>query len=665
MMAYSIFALGTYENTENESNVITQFYEVCEGKPTKEKLILNGPQQIISPSTVEKNTNYAIECIIKWLSEYAECDQDGKYRINICGFSRGAITAIKIANGLTQYFQRHTIRNKDNKRIKVNSIEINIFAIDPVAGLFEKRHKDSQILPSIVNQYVAVLQMHEYRNDLKPQDIKRIHVMDHGKTRVIMLPMYGNHGSVKKIVDHHVSHCTEIIWQHLYRFLISHQTKLKRIPAVPVLNKPMYPQIVTVLSDIALLELYAEAKKNKVHYENMGQWGLSFSGNGPRNFVKYLDEYVSDANFFMNDFEKRLFKSTYPAITSYLFEQGVNARFNDVAQLRKAMLAELRVLYKQSIILFDSLRKKGIYRLNRTIYYPNKPIGRAPLPLADEVMHKIFRYRHIKAEWKVFSKPDEYDRAISLSDRIALIRQSDNTIKQKNQLILNLLEEQCRELYERGGSSKLIDFLLGVLNRHGRKYDKTRNLGVISVLGKGIEFIGSVLKKIFQFTALLVGFVGMLIEFSGNLTRGIGYVVSSLLNVTRILYPIGKLVEYVTDFVGHCIAGLGRGIKRMTLSIIAPVFEWLGQKIRHFGQHIVGYSRSFELKRLQPEAKKIIEIPAINLRLRSLLQKKVDSEYKLTCDKENVTRLSPSTSNLPEIKQEPIATEPRKTLSFV
>jgi hypothetical protein len=99
--------------------------------------------------------------------------------VNMTGWSRGAVTCIRIANLISKVFG--------------NEIECNIFGIDPVAGQNAGLNKeDTQILPSCVKNFFAILSSHERRETFKPQDLSRIRPQSHA-TRVLFLPMPGTH----------------------------------------------------------------------------------------------------------------------------------------------------------------------------------------------------------------------------------------------------------------------------------------------------------------------------------------------------------------------------------------------------------------------------------------------------------------------------------------
>ena len=99
--------------------------------------------------------------------------------VNLVGWSRGAVTCMRISNLMYEVFK--------------DEIECNIFAVDPVAGSDAgKKMDDTQVLHSNVARYVGILAMHEMRSTFKPQDWSRIKAP---ATKCIFLPMPGVHNA--------------------------------------------------------------------------------------------------------------------------------------------------------------------------------------------------------------------------------------------------------------------------------------------------------------------------------------------------------------------------------------------------------------------------------------------------------------------------------------
>ena len=85
--------------------------------------------------------------------------------VNLVGWSRGAVTCMRIANLMWEVFK--------------DEISCNIFAVDPVAGADAgEKMADTQKLEANVENYVGILAMHEMRSTFKPQDWSRVRAPD-------------------------------------------------------------------------------------------------------------------------------------------------------------------------------------------------------------------------------------------------------------------------------------------------------------------------------------------------------------------------------------------------------------------------------------------------------------------------------------------------------
>ncbi|MCA9525621.1 MAG: hypothetical protein KC549_04905, partial [Myxococcales bacterium] len=99
-------------------------------------------------------------------------------QVNMVGWSRGAVTSIRIANKLYEVFGA--------------SIRCNIFGLDPVAGQNAGvTMEDTRTLPESVDTYVAILSMNEERRSFAPQDRDRMDIA--ATTTRCFLPMPGKH----------------------------------------------------------------------------------------------------------------------------------------------------------------------------------------------------------------------------------------------------------------------------------------------------------------------------------------------------------------------------------------------------------------------------------------------------------------------------------------
>ena len=168
---FTVFAFGTGESsTMEEKSILSYFSECC----TSPKIVLEGPSLL--GTEVNPNAMLAMNTIIDYVSKAGSQD---KYVVNLTGHSRGAVTCIKIANLLkakvAELEHQSPLEQADAELLeKLKKLELNIFNLDPVAGMGDKMVRDGRVIPSNVANYMATLQLDEMRRDFKPQDMSRV-----------------------------------------------------------------------------------------------------------------------------------------------------------------------------------------------------------------------------------------------------------------------------------------------------------------------------------------------------------------------------------------------------------------------------------------------------------------------------------------------------------
>lgn len=222
--------------------------------------------------------------------------------VNMIGWSRGAVTCTKLAYKLREIYPQ---------------IAVNIFAVDPVAGIGNKGARDTSTIRSNVRNYLAVLSMHETRGFFKPQDIKRV-TFTSSRTNAIYLPFPGNHGgqvNLDKCCQKDIGEAAQAAWYLAMKFLTHFGTDFTRNPS------PSY-------SLQELCNLYAKMQLKMTRYEKSspGLGGSFMGGRKTRDFLRNRrDQYVKNANFFINEHHRRVFKRAYPAIYDWVFlDRGTN-----------------------------------------------------------------------------------------------------------------------------------------------------------------------------------------------------------------------------------------------------------------------------------------------------------------------------------------------------
>lgn len=224
--------------------------------------------------------------------------------INMLGWSRGAVTCTKMAFRLSEIFPQ---------------MDVNIFAVDPVAGPGNKSEEDASTIRGNVKNYLAVLSMDETRGFFKPQDIKRMDFTNRG-TNVIYLPFPGNHSgqvNLDKSVKKHLGEAPEMVWFLARKFLEFFGTRFTSAPS------PLY-------DCKEQCNLYAKMQIKKPQYKKSRPsllLGGPLGGVKTRDFLKNrIDQYVEYSDFFINEHHRRIFERTFPPLYRWVFEnQGTDS----------------------------------------------------------------------------------------------------------------------------------------------------------------------------------------------------------------------------------------------------------------------------------------------------------------------------------------------------
>ncbi len=147
--------------------------------------------------------------------------------VNLVGWSRGAVTCLKMANKLFEVFE--------------DTIEVNIFAVDPVPGGYTTRTPDMLQIPPNVRNYLAILALDADGGNFLPTDRQDMKLLapqsqhgkggnpdslnaTHAKPHVHFLPMPGNHSDVVNVnlsseaVGHSAKLCRHLALQFLMAY---------------------------------------------------------------------------------------------------------------------------------------------------------------------------------------------------------------------------------------------------------------------------------------------------------------------------------------------------------------------------------------------------------------------------------------------------------------
>ena len=204
--------------------------------------------------------------------------------INMIGWSRGAVTCIRIAWKLYQ--------SEDSI---LRSIPINIFAVDPVAGAGHTNEVDANTVTPNVRNYFATLATGEKRRFFKPIAGNRLNVQSPAVTRSWVLPMPGHHSDTAK----NNNNIGRIVFSLADRFLSGCGT------AVP-------PMRHYSLDNLKTWKMYEELiiGKEKVHKTSIGsQLAMGLIGYKRKGESK-VHNYGED--FFPNVHARIVMQAAYP-----------------------------------------------------------------------------------------------------------------------------------------------------------------------------------------------------------------------------------------------------------------------------------------------------------------------------------------------------------------
>jgi hypothetical protein len=221
--------------------------------------------------------------------------------INMIGWSRGAVTALVIANML---FDPSTTEGL------FRQVNVNIFAIDPVAGKDAGIGPDAEsrrLIPPNVKNYLGIIATGENRNTFKPQDLSRVHIVDL-KSNVMFLPFPGKHSSSPQNNDPKALEVSQISWSLAVQFLQFFGTPCDR---------PMH-----IFSIQDHLEKYSYVLNNYKQFAKIKQSGLKQRliglGFGKRDINQHMTDYVRYPDYFINEHHRACFDFLFPSLSKWL-----------------------------------------------------------------------------------------------------------------------------------------------------------------------------------------------------------------------------------------------------------------------------------------------------------------------------------------------------------
>jgi hypothetical protein len=232
--------------------------------------------------------------------------------INMLGWSRGAVTCIRIAWKLFQS-QDANLRN----------IPINIFAVDPVAGAGHSREVDACTITPNVKNYFATLAMGEKRRFFKPIAGERLIVQDPNASRTWVLPMPGHHSDTAK----NTNNIGKLVFNLAYRFLDAARTP------VPAMRHYM-------LTDVQAWKMYEDLILGESGVHTTGK-GLQFAmgGIGYKRSSEGAAHSLGE-NFFPNAHARLLMFQAFPQTYDAYFG-AANARVRNTEAWARRLLGAI------------------------------------------------------------------------------------------------------------------------------------------------------------------------------------------------------------------------------------------------------------------------------------------------------------------------------------
>lgn len=221
-------------------------------------------------------------------------------RVNLVGWSRGAVTCIRIAHKMYEVFG--------------DTIECNIFGVDPVAGMDAGlKMEDTRVLHRNVRRYIGVLAMHEMRKTFKPQDWDRM-AMDPALTTAVLLPMPGVHNA--QVIPSNPRDAAYITRNLACAFLRQLGTPVRGTPYAHLNSArdmaEAYGRLVLSLSE------HKSYQTSKFGDRVVG------TGLRRRDFAKHskMDQYTRGGkeSYWINEHHRACFAAAFPAAYQLVFE---------------------------------------------------------------------------------------------------------------------------------------------------------------------------------------------------------------------------------------------------------------------------------------------------------------------------------------------------------
>jgi hypothetical protein len=300
-MQITLFLCGTRYDRNSNGELIAELYKQAGGEiyifagagsdemsksdydPFSEK----HPKGWKNPLSIAKDTaeglgmDYNVGCLMTYLAS-----QEGQKgpglpdKINMVGWSRGAVTCIKMANAIQDQYG--------------TKIEVNIFAIDPVPGPGNFTD-DAVRVPTCVKRCTTIIMENGQSTGFTAS---RLFLGSNNSTNAKIYPFPGSHGSCVQSRDQIPNEPMHVIYFLAEKFLAKCGTPVKAVHNY---------------TDRDLIELYGKMVKDTPKYMALTQDKGRRLLAGTQSYY-IMNNHIQDYGYFINWHHKKLFSGKFPAL---------------------------------------------------------------------------------------------------------------------------------------------------------------------------------------------------------------------------------------------------------------------------------------------------------------------------------------------------------------
>ncbi len=288
---------GVGSDPKDDVNFMAGGFEYDESAPYQKKDISASVKKHLSTATL---TGYGVEQNVAFAENVIRNLRPLPKVINMLGWSRGGMTAIRLANHLNRVLP---------------GAKVNLFVVDPVAGTGKGTSAEEKVIPPNVQNYVCVLAAGEKRTTFKPQDLSRIELTRN--TNAVILPMPGAHDTVAKLKGTYPErYVGEVTFSMAGQFLRKFGSQIRN--RGEDYSNEQYLEIYSILQRYETTINTARTRGR--HAKLLSDLLASGGSLKKRSFNKSLELYVVDPDNFINRHHRACFKAVYPQLFTYLYK---------------------------------------------------------------------------------------------------------------------------------------------------------------------------------------------------------------------------------------------------------------------------------------------------------------------------------------------------------